>query len=337
MLMIATCIHDWNAIHYSKRRTGNRPLTNFDHLRPIYSNWMANSLMKNVSTAGIAAAIFASFTWSMNFVAPFVIGDYSIFDLAACRFLLSGLIGIMILIASAHLCRELTLQDWFVAGGLGFVGYVGYFLTVMVAAVYAGPVIPPAFLGLVPVVLAIAGNFRARSISWGPLLIPLALAATGLLLVNGSGIMQADVQGERSLAIGIVFAIAAVALWTWFGIANQSALLEKTAHGCSRLDGADDDRGKHPDIGISPDWLRHGTVQGSGHRLRPGGHQQSLPASLDVGSSSLDWRSVGLDDSFTAPSGCARRPVADDGDRFCHLFWADGPPSLANHCGGRSE
>ena len=48
--------------------------------------------MKNVSTAGIAAAIFASFTWSMNFVAPFVIGDYSIFDLAACRFLLSGLI-----------------------------------------------------------------------------------------------------------------------------------------------------------------------------------------------------------------------------------------------------
>ncbi len=41
----------------------------------------------------------------------------------------------------------------------GFIGYVGYFLTVMVAAVYAGPVIPPAFLGLVPVVLAIAVIF----------------------------------------------------------------------------------------------------------------------------------------------------------------------------------
>ncbi len=183
--------------------------------------------MKNVSTAGIAAAIFASLTWSMNFVAPFVIGDYSIFDLAACRFLLSGLIGIAILIASADQCRQLTLQDWFAAAGLAFIGYVGYFLTVMIAAVYAGPVIPPAFLGLVPVVLAIAGNYRGRSISWLPLLIPLALAATGLLLVNGSSIVQADVQGEKSLVIGIAFAIAAVALWTWFGIANQSALLKR--------------------------------------------------------------------------------------------------------------
>ncbi len=183
--------------------------------------------MSSVSTTGIVAAIFASLTWSMNFVAPFVIGDYSIFDLAACRFLLAGLIGIVILIASADLCRDLTLRDWFIAAGLGFIGYVGYFLTVVAAAVYAGPVIPPAFLGLVPVVLAIAGNFRAQNISWRPLLIPLAMAIAGLLLVNGSSIMQADAGGESSLAIGIGFAIAAVALWTWFGIANQKALLKR--------------------------------------------------------------------------------------------------------------
>lgn len=39
--------------------------------------------------------------------------------------------------------------------------------------------------------------------------------------------MQADVQKEESLAIGIAFAIAAVALWTWFGIGNQNALLKR--------------------------------------------------------------------------------------------------------------
>ena len=183
--------------------------------------------MMNVSATGIAAAIFASLTWSMNFIAPFVIGDYSIFDLAACRFLFSGLIGVVILVTSARLSRGVSVQDWFVAAGLAFIGYVGYFLTVMVAAVYAGPVIPPAFLGLVPVVLAIAGNFHGRSISWPPLLVPLALAAMGLVLVNASGIMQADVEGERSLIIGIAFAILAVALWTWFGIANQTALLKR--------------------------------------------------------------------------------------------------------------
>lgn len=180
--------------------------------------------MNAPSATGIAAAIFASLTWSMNFVAPFLIGDYSIFDLAACRFLFSGLFGIVFLMVSADICRGLTLQDWLAAAGLGFVGYVGYFLAVMAAAVYAGPVIPPAFLGLVPVVLAIASNFHGRSIPWRALLVPLALAAAGLLVVNGSNVLHADTRGDSSLAIGIGYAIAAVALWTWFGIANQSAL-----------------------------------------------------------------------------------------------------------------
>src|SRR5262245_25300872 len=97
--------------------------------------------MQPLSTAGITAAIFASLTWSMNFVAPLFIGAYSIFDLAACRFLLSGLIGAVILVLHRESCRNLTLQDWLVTAGLGFIGYVGYFLAVVLAATHAGPVI----------------------------------------------------------------------------------------------------------------------------------------------------------------------------------------------------
>jgi hypothetical protein len=35
---------------------------------------------------GIAAAVLAALAWSLNFIVPFVIGDYSVFDFALFRF-----------------------------------------------------------------------------------------------------------------------------------------------------------------------------------------------------------------------------------------------------------
>lgn len=184
--------------------------------------------MRHESTAGIAAAVFASLTWSMNFVAPLFIGEYSIFDLAACRFILSGLIGAVILIAHRASCRDLTLTDWLVTAGLGFMGYVGYFMAVVLAATYAGPIIAPAFLGLVPVVLAISGNVQG-GVSWRVLHVPLGLAVLGLVLVNGQSITQSEGLSQPSLALGIGASIAAAALWVWFGLANQRALMKRPA------------------------------------------------------------------------------------------------------------
>ncbi|MGO8854087.1 MAG: EamA/RhaT family transporter, partial [Steroidobacteraceae bacterium] len=42
---------------------------------------------------GIMAALLAALAWSLNFIVPFVIGDYSVFDFALFRFLISGLLG----------------------------------------------------------------------------------------------------------------------------------------------------------------------------------------------------------------------------------------------------
>ena len=187
---------------------------------------MKDSHSHHLSITGISAAVLASLTWSMNFVAPLIIGEYSIFDLAACRFIISGLIGALILIANIKAWRHLTLNDWLVTAGLGFIGYVGYFIAVIIASTYAGPVVAPAFLGLVPIVLAISGNVRG-GISWRLLLVPFALAALGLLLVNGQSIARFEGQSHTTLALGIGASIAAVALWAWFGLANQKALMKR--------------------------------------------------------------------------------------------------------------
>ena len=183
--------------------------------------------MNNPMLIGVAAALFAAFAWSLNFVVPFVIGDYSVFDFALFRFVVSGVLGAGFLVFRKDAVSALKADDWLMAFWLGFIGYVGYFLAVVGAAIFAGPVIAPAFLGLVPVVLAVAGNLRQPTVAWRALIPPLTLIAIGLIFVNISVLDPASTATTRSLLIGIPLAIAAVVLWTWFGLANQSALARR--------------------------------------------------------------------------------------------------------------
>jgi drug/metabolite transporter (DMT)-like permease len=176
---------------------------------------------------GIAAAIFATFAWAMNFVVPFVVGKYTIFDIALLRFSVSALVGAGILVIRRDETLRLSARDWVTASWLAFLGYVGYFLAVAGAAIHAGPIIAPAFLGLVPVVVAIAGNFGERAVPWRRLSIPLLIISFGLLLVNRDVLRDANIEETRSLALGISLAMAAVIFWTLFALLNQTALAER--------------------------------------------------------------------------------------------------------------
>jgi drug/metabolite transporter (DMT)-like permease len=183
--------------------------------------------MKKSMLMGIIAAVLAAVSWSLGFIVPFVIGNYSLFDFTLVEFVFSGILSIGLLWREANAVRMLSLNDWFAGCSLGLIGYVCYFLCVMGAAVYAGPVIAPAFLGLVPVVLGVAGNLRERTVSWKSLALPLALATVGLILVNGSGFVQSGGFQSKSLPLGISLAILAVMFWTLFGLLNQSALAKR--------------------------------------------------------------------------------------------------------------
>jgi drug/metabolite transporter (DMT)-like permease len=183
--------------------------------------------VKSSVLIGIVAALLAALAWSLNFIVPFVIGDYSIFDIALVRFLVSGLIAFAYLIFKWKYIRHLTAEDWLTTFALGLIGYFVYFQSLAAAAVYAGPVIAPAFLALVPVVLAIAGNLRQPTIAWRHLTFPFALATIGLLLVNCGSLDQATLREAPAPLIGIPLAILAAACWVWFGLFNQSALAKR--------------------------------------------------------------------------------------------------------------
>lgn len=174
---------------------------------------------------GIVAALFAAFVWGLNFIVPFVIGRYSVFDFALIRFALAGLLCLLYLMAQRTAVRSLSATDWLLALWLGTLGYLGYFLALAGAALYGGPVIAPAIIGLVPVVLAISGNLQQRSVPWRALAIPLALVTLGLFLIRPPSLPDAVVA--RALVKGILLALLAVALWIWFALLNQSALARR--------------------------------------------------------------------------------------------------------------
>lgn len=173
---------------------------------------------------GVLAALFAAFAFSLNFVVPFIIGDYSTFDFALVRHVVSALVGLCVLLSGRGVIRHLTLRNWLSAIWLAFIGYVGYFLTVTGAAIFAGPVIAPAFLGLVPIALMVIGNRRQGSMPWRILVIPLMLVLIGLVFINGTAFTAEGLGSVRSFWIGVPLALAAVGLWVWFAMANQAAL-----------------------------------------------------------------------------------------------------------------
>ena len=175
---------------------------------------------------GILAALLAAFGWSLNFIVPFVIGPYSVFDFSLIRFFIAGTACAAFLFSKRRTVRSLTGGDWLITIALGLIGYLGYFLALVGAAIYAGPVIAPAILGLVPVVLGIAGNMRQKTVPWRVLIVPVGLAAAGLVLIDHRPVSDPAI---RSVPIGVTLALTAVGCWTWFGLVNQSTLARRPA------------------------------------------------------------------------------------------------------------
>jgi drug/metabolite transporter (DMT)-like permease len=173
--------------------------------------------------AGVVLALIATLGWALNFIAPYVTGDYSLYDLMAVRFLIVGGLGVVgVLLCRGQLRRLRPGQLW-LAAALGALGCLGYGLCIAAGVMFGGPVLTPAFVGMVPVLLALIGNTRHKTVQWRRLVLPLACLTLGLVLSNIGSLHQPSV-GNRSWLAGVLFSLSAVALWLGFSVINQKQL-----------------------------------------------------------------------------------------------------------------
>ncbi|TCV59611.1 hypothetical protein EDB98_11962 [Pseudomonas fluorescens] len=178
---------------------------------------------------GLALAVVATLSWALNFIAPYVTGDYTIYDLMIVRFLIAGALGLGVVLLYRTQLRLLRRNQVLLAAGLGVVGYLGYSACIAAGIIFGGPVLTPAFIGMVPVLLALLGNATTKTLQWRKLAIPLVFLTVGLLLSNLGAVHQ-PVASEGSWAMGLLFSIGAVVLWLAFSWLNQHALLTLPPH-----------------------------------------------------------------------------------------------------------
>lgn len=173
--------------------------------------------------AGVTLAVSATLAWALNFIAPYVTGPYSIYDLTVLRFLIAGAIGAVGVIVCCAQRRSLPRSRQAIAAALGAAGYLGYSSCIAAGVIYGGPVLTAACVGFVPVLLALFANAREKTVQWRRLALPLSFMLAGLFFSTISS-MDLPQSGETSWQAGFSFSVLAVILWLGFSLLNQSAM-----------------------------------------------------------------------------------------------------------------
>ncbi|MCT4501713.1 DMT family transporter [Pseudomonas sivasensis] len=186
------------------------------------------TLPKSSIFVGVTLAVISTLGWALNFITPYVSGEYTLYDLMVVRFLIAGALGVLgVILCRAHL-RFLRPGQLCLAAALGALGCLGYGACIAAGVMFGGPVLTPTLVGMVPVLLALLGNARDKTVQWRRLAMPLTCLTVGLLLANLSSLHQPSLS-LASWGLGLLFSLSAVGLWIGFSVINQKQLMHLPA------------------------------------------------------------------------------------------------------------
>ncbi|XZG71673.1 DMT family transporter [Chitinibacteraceae bacterium HSL-7] len=174
---------------------------------------------------GVVLALGAGMLWGLVFVTPQLLPQFSPLALAIGRYLVYGLLALLLAIPFRR--RLLALLD---AGrirvlvGQALAGNLVYYVLLAYAVQWAGTALAALIVGMMPLVVSLAGRRDSGSIGLRRLAPPLALVALGMVCIN------ADVLGAASHAplwqrvVGVLCAFGALASWSGYAVQNARYL-----------------------------------------------------------------------------------------------------------------
>jgi drug/metabolite transporter (DMT)-like permease len=174
---------------------------------------------------GIISALIAGAMWGITFVAPRAVEPFTAFDLAIARNAIFGGASILLMVHPLFKPTGFLKKDVLLSMLLGFIGYVGIFLSVSFAVINAGASIPPLIVGLLPVVLSVSANLKDKSVPWVSLLVPLLLIGGGVMFINVWAYQNStSLGGSNNIILGVMFSIIALLLWVLYAFLNAKAM-----------------------------------------------------------------------------------------------------------------
>lgn len=196
---------------------------------------------------GLLLSIAACMVWGIAYVVPLILADMRPIRIALFRYLIFSVF------CMGYLCvkrKELTFTktDWRDATLLGIIGNLAFYWVLSEAVVRIGAAMTGVFTAYIPVVVSLWVLLtEKRRDAWNPkLLLGLGMIAVGLIFLNmdrvqtiltsaGNTLATIDHDSSKALwdyALGIVFALASVVIWTWFPLKNTKWL---TSHASSSV------------------------------------------------------------------------------------------------------
>jgi drug/metabolite transporter (DMT)-like permease len=185
--------------------------------------------------AGLAAGISASLVWGSAFLVPVLLGGWNPVIVTLGRYLVYGLLSAILLTLGGGGPRRVLREHWRTALAFALAGNAAYYLLLVIGIRAAGAPLTDMVIGAIPVVVAVTGNVlapAAYAVPWRRLALPLSLVTAGLALVSAlelAGVHAYLAAPPAEKAAGLLAACAAVAMWTWYALANARFLARQRA------------------------------------------------------------------------------------------------------------
>lgn len=192
-------------------------------------------------TLGLLCGLIAGAFWGGVFLAPLLLADFTPLQMTAGRYLAFGLASLVLLAPTAvAVFGRMTRRDWRDLALLSLLGNIIYYVGLAVAVQNAGVAAASLIIGLLPVTITLAGARPGEGVPLRRLAAPLAVLAAGVVCINIDVFRTGSAVPVSRLALGVLAAGVALAVWTVYAIWNARRLAATpnfTSHEWSLLTG----------------------------------------------------------------------------------------------------
>ncbi|MEA1674874.1 DMT family transporter [Nitrospirillum sp. BR 11163] len=174
--------------------------------------------------AGIGCGMLAGAFWGVVFLGPRMLQAFSPLQLAASRYLLYGLISVALILPRWRVLKSrVGRAEWSALLRLSLLGNIVYYVFLASAVHLADVAATSLVIGLLPMAVTLVGSRERGAVPVRALILPLALGATGVLLI-GVDLMGRPGDGAISVPerlLGLACAGGALASWTIYAVLNS--------------------------------------------------------------------------------------------------------------------
>ncbi|MCO7517190.1 DMT family transporter [Pseudomonas guariconensis] len=180
-------------------------------------------MRRGVMYAGMAGAL-----WGMVLMVPELLPEFNPMLLSSVRYLMVGVISLLLALPMARQLRQLTLGDAWMLLRLAVIGNLVYFICLVAAIQRLGVAPASLIVGVLPLTITLYGRNDSGAVPLARLVGPLALILAGMLCINLETFAFAPGDVGDKL-MGLFYALAALACWTWYA-AQNSRYLKQCGH-----------------------------------------------------------------------------------------------------------